>query len=112
MRLVGGANEVNGLEKPAEYHQQVTHQIEETVSWKDPRLARIIRLRLISDPGFPVWDLSYCHGELKDGTPVRVDLPFYQVPKRRMMSFILDHAKKDGVFAKGLGLFDAISTLC
>ena len=38
------------------------------VYWDDPRLKRITRLRLLSDPGFPLWDVSYCYGVLHDGT--------------------------------------------
>ena len=91
-----------------EYHAQ----FDTLVMWDDPTLSHVTRLRLLSDPGFPVWDVSYCHGVLKDGTPVRVGLPFSQLPKKNMRKFIIDEAVKDRVFAKGLKIFDAISTLC
>lgn len=81
------------------------------VSWNDPCLKRIVRLRLISDPGFPYWDVSYCIGEMMDGTSVRVDLPFDQLPRRGFRGKIVEYAKKDGVYAQKLGIFDAISTL-
>jgi len=82
------------------------------VDWKDPQLCRVLRLRLLSDPGFPAWDVSYCYGELKDGTVVKVELPFSQLLKRESInSQIVRFAKKDGVFAKGLEIFGAISTL-
>lgn len=89
------------------------------VYWDDPRLKRITRLRLLSDPGFPLWDVSYCYGVLHDGTMVDVDLPFSQLAKTpgrwgtgAMQRDIIRHAKRDKVFAKGLGVFEAISTLC
>ncbi len=105
--------ETNGLIDTKAYHKNVTERIEETVCWTDERLAKITRLRLLSDPGFPVWDVSYCHGELKDGTPCEVSLPFHQLPKGKggINGAIIAHAKQDGVFAKGLGIFDVISTL-
>lgn len=81
------------------------------VYWNDNRLAKITRLRLLSDPGLPWWDVSYCWGELKDGTECRVDLPFSELPKRNMMGKIIDYAKKDKVYLKPLGLFGNISTL-
>lgn len=82
------------------------------VEWTDPNLAKIERLRLLSDPGFPMWDVSYCYGRLKDGTACRVDLPFDQLRKdRKINAQIIEYAKKDKVYAKGLGIFGAISTL-
>lgn len=81
------------------------------VAWTDPKLARVVRLRLISDVGFPYWDVSYCYGQLKDGTVVRVQLPFSQLPKFNINGKIVEYAVRDHVFAKGLGIFNAISTL-
>lgn len=83
---------------------------EETVEWTDPQLARVTRLRLLSDPGFPVWDVSYCFGQLKNGAHVRVSLPFDQLPKGGITRAIIAYAKRDRVYAKGLGVLSAIST--
>jgi len=83
--------------------------LEGSISWKDKDLAKITRLRLLSDPGHPVWDVSYCFGRLHNGASVRVDLPFSQLPKRNIVGTILKYAKRDGVYAKGLGIFDNIS---
>ena len=83
----------------------------DTVSWADGRLAKITRLRLLTDPDFPAFDVSYCHGVLKDGTPVVVDVPFSQLPRRGARKAIVAHAKRDGVYAKRLGIFEAISIL-
>ena len=73
-----------------------------SVDWT-ARGLKITRLRLLSDPGFPVWDVSYCYGKL-NGKPVSVDLPFHQIPKRGFQRFIVEAAKRDGVFAKGIGI--------
>lgn len=79
------------------------------VDWTEPGL-KITRLRLLSDPGFPFWDVSYCHGMVGE-EHVDVDLPFNQVPKGGFRRFIVERGKRDGVFVKGLGLFDAITML-
>lgn len=102
--------ETNSLPDGRAYHA-VDRSL--TVDWSDPRLARITRLRLLSDPGFPAWDVSYCHGELTDGTACTVSVPFSQLPKGKgaISGAIIAAAKADGVYAKGLGIFDAISTL-
>src|SRR3954465_8307000 len=76
------------------------------VDLADPQLARITRLRLISDPGFPFWDVSYCHGVLKDGRTCRVYLPEHQFPKRGLSHAIVEMCKQEKVYAKGLGLLD------
>jgi hypothetical protein len=90
-----------------QYHDQFTR--ERRADWTAPGLV-ITRLRLLSDPGFPWWDVSYCHGTL-NGETVHVTLPFDQLPKRYSAALIkhLNDAKLNG---KRLGIWDAISTLC
>ena len=106
MKFIGGVNETN----------QITDEMLETrksidygspVFWDTDGLY-ISRLRLLSDPGFPFWDVSYCYGEL-DGCPVLVALPFSQLPKRGMRKALYSQAKASGKFIRGL--FDNISTL-
>lgn len=108
-----GTSETNPL--PASGHPDIKGRVD----WSDSRLARITRLRLLSDPGYPAWDVSYCHGVLHDGTHVDVILPFSQLAKTvgrwgtgALQKDIIRHAKRDKVYAKGLGVFNAISTLC
>lgn len=104
-----GVQETNELGK----HAQAYHKIDRStkVSWTDERLERVTRLRLLSDPGYPEWDVSYCHGVLKDGTPCTVELPFSSLPKKFMLRAIVAYAKRDCVHAKDLGVLSAISTL-
>jgi hypothetical protein len=78
-----------------------------SVCWTTSGLT-ITCLRLLSDPGFPVWDVSYCYGEIA-GEAVRVVLPFSQLDKRKYKKELFDEAKATGKFIKGL--FNAISTL-
>jgi len=92
-----------------DYHETVTQKITERIYWDDPRLAEIVRLRLLSDLGFGFWDIAYCHGRLKDGSFVDVELPDNQIPKGRIKETIINWAKKDDIYAKGLNIFNVIS---
>lgn len=109
-RNVYGTKEFGGLVDGPAYHAQFEGA--KTVYWTDPELKYVTRLRLISDPGYPAWDVSYCHGILHDGTKVRVELPFDQLSKFRMKRDIVTYAIRDGVHAAKLGVLGAISTLC
>lgn len=100
--------EFNGLVNGPEYHKARMANHGGKVSWTTPGLT-ITRLRLLSDPGFPAWDVSYCHGQL-NGQDVDVLLPFSQLPKRGMKKALYAEAKATGCFINGL--FSAISTLC
>jgi hypothetical protein len=87
---------------------------DQRVYWTDPDLAKITRLRLLSDSYCKWWDVSYCWGELKDGTTVRVQLPFPTLRKIGRSgvdrSQIVQYAQADKLYVKRLGIFDAIST--
>ncbi len=106
-------NETNGLgpEGSKGILESLDASPYDQVLWSDPDLKRITRLRLLSDPGFPMWDVSYCIGEMRDGFACRVILPFDQLPKRNVNAAITFHARCSGVYAKGLGIFDVISRL-
>jgi hypothetical protein len=89
------------------YDQQSPPETAEFIEWTDPRLARVYRLRLLSDRGVPHWCVSYCWGLLKDGTKVRITLPFETLPKgRTMKAAIIKAANMDRVFAKRLMLLE------
>jgi hypothetical protein len=70
----------------------------------DRDLVKITRLRLLTEPGTPVLDLSYCYGELKDGTPVLVDLPRHQFAKHLWKSQMYAMFTEAGRYAKGMGI--------
>ena len=106
------SGETNGLINAQAYHDARHNGGDiETVDWTEPGL-RITRLRLLTDRGFPMYDVSYCHGMVGD-RHVDVQLPFHQLEKRRWKSDVLWYAKRDRVYAKGLGIFrgDVVSTL-
>jgi len=99
--------EFNGLVDGISYHNE--RGTCESVCWTTPGL-HVTRFRILSDPLFPAWDISYCHGTL-DGKPVDVELPFSQMPKKNWRKFVVEQAKKHGVYAKGLGILTNVSTL-
>lgn len=98
-----GYLESNPINDAVKAHREAADEI---VELDDPRLARIVRLRLVSDPGFPLWDLSYCYGTLKDGTHARVQIDELHISRRAPKKDLIAIAKREGVFAKGLGLLD------
>lgn len=102
-------NETNPLSEAGYNHHEVDHTDPRDLS--DPAIVQIVRLRLLSEPGYPVWDLSYCHGRLADGTIVPVQLPYPTFSKKDLRGDIIDMCRKAGRYGKGLGIFDAISTL-
>jgi hypothetical protein len=85
---------------------------DETVSLADRRLVKITRLRLIgASCEYPWWDLSYCYGQLEDGTNVRVDLGEDRFGRYSYQRELVGLARRAGRFGKGMGLLDNISTL-
>ena len=101
--------EVNGLVNGLAYHAERPAKVR-TVYWTAEGL-RITRFRLLSDPGFPWWDVSYCHGMIGK-EHVDVQLPFSQLPKCSTKFHLVQYAAKDGVHAKRIGMLDCLSTLC
>lgn len=93
----------NGL-NGHDYH--ASYAFAPLVDWTTDGLY-ITRLRVIADHG--ILDVSYCHGVLADGTKVRVELPFDQLPLRGHRRFIVAHAQKTGKFIRGV--LDNISIL-
>ena len=101
----GFAGETTGLADGLAYHRE--RSASRRVDWTEPGLV-ITRLRLLSDPGSPVWDVSYCHGEI-GSEQVTVVLPFRQLPKAWRRALYAE-AKRSGRFIHGV--FDAVSTHC
>ena len=89
---IGGTNLFASSKDGADYHS-IFHNARE-VDWTTEGL-RVTRFRILSDPGFPLWDVSYCHGYIGD-EPVRVRLPFSQLAKHSFK-----YTKKDGTIGKG-----------
>lgn len=100
-----GVNETNGIEDVSAWQQHL-ETLEETVSLGDPRLKAVTRLRLLTERGYPYMDISYCHGVLKDGTNVRIQITCGPLARRAPKAGLIEWAKSEGAFAKGLGLLD------
>ena len=99
-----GVNETNPL-----WTSEATH---ENIDWDerswlgDPRLKRIVRLRLLTEPGYPYMDISYCYAQLKDGRFVRLDGAPMSISRRKPKADLIAWAREEGVNAKALGLLD------
>lgn len=113
-RDIYGTKETNGLVNGPAYHQENADNEHPDFpygcDWAEKGL-KVTRLRLLTDPGCPFFDVSYCDGQI-EGKFVRVNLPFSSLGRRNVAKQIIAYAKADGVYAKGLGILDCISTLC
>ncbi|RKZ20207.1 hypothetical protein DRQ50_00175 [bacterium] len=85
------------------------------IDWADCRLLRLERFRMLTDAGFPFWDISYCRGIFRDddGTEryCEVVLPFSQLTKGKWWSEVKAHAQRDGVNLSRIKLWDSVSKL-
>jgi len=67
------------------------------------------RMRLVTDSGYPFWDLSYWHVRI-DGDRYRViDSPFERMARKTYKQDMYKEIKKSGIYIQNL--FDSISTL-
>ena len=79
-------------------HSKVDHT--RKVCWSTKGLD-ITRLRVLTEPGYPVMDVSYCYGML-NGEHVEVQLPFSQIPKYNHKAWLIKQAKDRKIFVKNL----------
>lgn len=100
-----GVHETNPLALSSHTHETVNYELGD-IPLSDPDLISINRLRLLGEPGYPYYDISYCYGTLKDGTHVRVDLGAANILRRNVKGELIRLAKEAGRFAKGMGLLD------
>lgn len=71
------------------------------------RVRHLVRVRLLTDPGCPVWDISYVWA-LGEGhkNPVRVDMPHHQLPRQGMTRALVEMFTQEKRHAKSMGLFE------
>jgi hypothetical protein len=82
----------------------------EHVKWTDKRLDKITSLQItLIDYGYYI--VSQCEGHLKTGERVYVSLPFNKLPRWGLRYAITEFAKRDNVYAKGLGIFDSLEII-
>lgn len=103
-------NEENGLTDPAAYYADRAGRTEYmTLNELAARRGRITRVRLLTERqgGVRMCDISYVHGVLPDGTPVSLYANYPMCFNyRNTMGELIEWAKREGVYAKALGLLD------
>jgi hypothetical protein len=109
-RNLYGAHETNGLLDGHAYHEAVDYTVQYTLKDVAEAGGHVTRVRLLTEvwPGHGrVADVSYIHATLGNGktVPVRVDVDNC-TPLRQLKGKLIEWAKREGVFAKGLGLLD------
>lgn len=104
-----GINETNALTDGQAYHSGTDYSVVYELS--DREVVKIDRLRLLSEPGYPYWDISYCVGVLANGTRVPVQLDVTQLGKRTWKTELVNVFRKAGRYAVGMGVFESVSTL-
>lgn len=77
-----------------------------TVKWNSEFLDRILSMRFSAMTNSPTLKFEYAIGVLVDGELVDVAVPFVELPRRNYMGSMLDHARRDNVYLRGLGVFD------
>jgi hypothetical protein len=97
-----GVDETNPLGDSDAYYQR---------EWEHMTLAalrdaggKVTRVRWLTERQYA--DLSYVHGTLPNGTPVRLTHTPTGGLARDRMGILIEWAKEEGVFAKGIGLLD------
>ena len=99
-----GVDETNPLWMSEATHENVNYDIHTWLG--DPNIKRVVRLRLLTEPGYPYYDISYCYVQMKDGQYARLGGYIPTLSKRFIKRDLIAWAKEEGVFAKGLGLLD------
>lgn len=100
--------ETNPLIDGAAYHSKVDRTEGYSLKMLAEVGGRITRLRLLTERRSHGWiyDISYCYGELSDGTVVAVTGYPSGGDLRKIKGDLIEWAKEEGVYAKGLGLLD------
>lgn len=106
-----GADETNGLVNGQAYHAAVDYSRRYSLKEISELGGKISRVRILTEtvPGVgKLADISYIHATLPDGTTVDVMNGLDNlIPLRSMRGKMIDWAKREGVFAKGIGLLDS-----
>jgi len=105
-----GAVSTNDLVNGAAYHEEVDYADVHSLKAVADAKGKIVRVRLLTEviPGAGRFcDVSYIHAQLPDGRIVPVQNHLNgMMPMRTVKGQMIDWAKSEGVFAKGLGLLD------
>ena len=101
-------NETNGLIDGAAYHEEVDYSILYTLAMVKDEGGRISRVRLLTErwPAGRMADVSYIHATLPSGKIVPVQVGASSTFLWKMKGEFIEWAKREGVFAKSIGLLD------
>lgn len=80
---------------------------EDRVHWTTPGLTEVRLVLEVDGVNDGLLSVVECTGKWK-GSPIKVTVPFHSLPKSAMRSAIVDHAKREGVYAKDLGILENI----
>lgn len=108
-RNLYGAREVNGLVNGSEYHEQVDYSRFYSLKEVAQAGGKITRVRILTErtPSGTLCDISYIHASLPGGQIVNVQNHIDNLtPKFQLKGAMINWAKAQGVYAKGLGLLD------
>jgi hypothetical protein len=102
-----------GMPVGPEYHATVSHDERIDLAELARRGGKITRVRWIGGEYVPgrgkCYDLSYVHGQI-DGQNVSIDVSacpeWAWIPRRQLKATMIEWAKAERVYAKGLGLLD------
>lgn len=97
--------EDNSIADAAYTHEAVDYS--EHCALDDPRLARVDRIRLLTERGYPYFDVSYVWGTLKDGRHVRISGFDGPLPRKGLKGALVQIAKEHKVHAHGLHMLDS-----
>lgn len=100
-----GVNETNPLWTSEATHENVDYSIH--IELGDPQVKRVVRLRLLTEPGYPYMDISYVYVQMRDGRYARLsgNVPM-SISRRKPKADLIAWAREEGVNAKALGLLD------
>lgn len=99
-----------------DYHARVDHSEELTLAEVKQRGGRISRCRILCDSAADGGraDFSYVHATLPDGRIVVVrgwEQHGHGMTRWNYRAKLIDWAKREGVYAKGIGLLDNVARL-
>lgn len=100
------ANETASLEDFGE-SRAAAFRAAPLVPLSDKRVRHIERLRLLTSPGCPVWDVSYVWGSGTGRKELfRVDLGVHQFPRQGLTGALIATFKEAGRYAKTMDVFE------
>lgn len=108
-RNLYGATESNGLVDGAAYHDAVDYSSQYTLSMVAAEGGHITRVRILTERtyGGTLCDISYIIATLPTGKMVPVQSGLNNLtPLRELKGSMIAWAKREGVYAKSLGLLD------